>query len=74
MSKGDMTLDDFKIQLEKMAKPGLLQQLMGFMPGMGELKNLMAGEDTEGGIKQAVGINQAVRVDELTRFIARTGW
>jgi signal recognition particle subunit SRP54 len=56
MRSGEFTLDDFKLQLEKMAKPGLVQKMMGLMPGMGELQQMLQQEDTEGGIKQTVGI------------------
>ncbi len=56
MLEGDFTLDDFKNQLEKMAKPGLMQKMLGLMPGMGEAKKMLEGEDAEGGIRQASGI------------------
>ena len=56
MLEGEFTLDDFKGQLEKMAKPGLLQKMVGLMPGMGDAKKMLEGEDTESGIKQATGI------------------
>jgi signal recognition particle subunit SRP54 len=61
MRAGEFTLDDFKIQLQKMAKPGLMQKMMGLMPGMGELQKMLEQEDTEGGIKQTVGI-----IDSMT--------
>ncbi len=41
MKSGEFTLDDFKVQLEKMSKPGLMQKMMGLMPGMGEINKLM---------------------------------
>jgi signal recognition particle subunit SRP54 len=56
MRAGEFTLDDFRAQLEKMSKPGLMQKMMGLMPGMGEINKMLEGEDTEGGIKQTVGI------------------
>ncbi len=61
MRAGEFTLDDFRDQLEKMAKPGLMQKMMGLMPGMGELQKMLQGEDTEGGIRQTVGI-----IDSMT--------
>ncbi len=54
--EGEFTLDDFKDQLQKLAKPGFLQKMVGLMPGMGEMKQMLDGEDTEGGINQTVGI------------------
>ncbi|QDU77274.1 Signal recognition particle protein [Bremerella volcania] len=39
------TLDDFRKQLEQMARPGLLERMLGLMPGMGEMtKTLQSGE------------------------------
>ncbi len=56
MLKGEFTLDDFKTNLEKLAQPGLMQKMLGYMPGMGEMTKMLEGEDTEGGMRQAVGI------------------
>jgi signal recognition particle subunit SRP54 len=56
MRSGEFTLDDFRDQLEKMAKPGLMQKMMGLMPGMGELQKMLQGEDAEGSMRQTVGI------------------
>ncbi|MFW6172078.1 MAG: signal recognition particle protein, partial [Planctomycetota bacterium] len=55
MREGQFTLDDFKDQLEKMAKPGLMQKMVGLMPGMGEMKDLLDSEDTEGATKRMTG-------------------
>jgi signal recognition particle subunit SRP54 len=62
MRSGEFTLDDFKVQMEKMSKPGLMQKMIGLMPGMGEIRKLIEQEDTEGGIRQTVGI-----IDSMTR-------
>jgi signal recognition particle subunit SRP54 len=56
MLAGHITLDDFRSLLEKIAKPGLMQKMMGLMPGMGDLNKMMEGEDTEGGMKRMIGI------------------
>jgi signal recognition particle subunit SRP54 len=56
MRAGEFTLDDFRDQLLKVSKPGLMQKMMGLMPGMGELQKMLQSEDTEGGIRQTVGI------------------
>lgn len=56
MLEGQLTLDDFKEQLEKMAKPGLMQKMLGLMPGMGDVMKAMQGEDAEGGMRRMVGI------------------
>jgi signal recognition particle subunit SRP54 len=56
MRSGEFTLDDFRAQLEKMAKPGLMQKMIGLMPGMGDFQKMLQGEDAEGSIRQTVGI------------------
>jgi signal recognition particle subunit SRP54 len=62
MRSGEFTLDDFKDQLLKMSKPGLMQKMMGLMPGMGDLQKMLQEEDTQGGIKQTIGI-----INSMTR-------
>lgn len=64
MRAGEFTLDDFKTQLEKMAKPGLMQKMMGLMPGMGDITKMLENEDTEGGMMQAVGIINSMTPEE----------
>jgi signal recognition particle subunit SRP54 len=64
LRSGEFTLDDFKSQLEKMAKPGLVQKMMGLMPGMGDFQKMLEQEDTEGGIKQTVGIINSMTARE----------
>ena len=56
MLEGQLTLDDFKEQLEKMAKPGLMQKMLGLMPGMGDAMKALQNEDAEGGMRRMVGI------------------
>lgn len=55
MATGEMTLDDFKGLLEKVAKPGLMGKMMGLMPGMGQFKEAMQSEEAAGGIRQTIG-------------------
>jgi signal recognition particle subunit SRP54 len=56
LQKGEFSLDDFKVQMEKLAKPGLMTRLMGLMPGMDQVREMMENEDTSGGINRMVGI------------------
>jgi signal recognition particle subunit SRP54 len=56
MLEGEFTLDDFKSQLQKLAQPGLMQKMIGYMPGMGEMRKMLDQEDTDAGIKSTVGI------------------
>ncbi|MCA9227341.1 MAG: signal recognition particle protein, partial [Planctomycetales bacterium] len=64
MAEGQFTLDDFKSQLEKFARPGLMQKMMGLMPGMGELSKMMSSEDGEAGMRQTIGIINAMTKQE----------
>jgi signal recognition particle subunit SRP54 len=57
LRKGEVTLEDFRDQLEKFMKPGLMMKLLGLMGGpMKEVQKMMEGEDTEGGMKRMIGI------------------
>lgn len=60
MAAGEMTLDDFKGLLEKVAKPGLMGKLMGLMPGMGQLRDVMESDEAAGGIRQTIGAINAM--------------
>ena len=64
MLKGEFTLDDFRVQLEKMAKPGLMQKMLGLMPGMGQLNEMMQNEDTDKELKRTVGMISSMTKEE----------
>jgi signal recognition particle subunit SRP54 len=64
MLEGQLTLDDFKDQLERIAKPGLMQKMLGLMPGMGEAMKAMESEDAEGEMRQMVGIINSMTREE----------
>ncbi len=67
LEKGDFTLDDFRNHMQKMAKPGLMQKMLGLMPGMGnmkELNSMMAQGDTSKEIRRMVGIIDAMTPEE----------
>jgi len=55
MASGEMTLDDFKNMLEKVAKPGLMGKMLGLLPGMGALKDIANSDEAMGGIRQTIG-------------------
>jgi signal recognition particle subunit SRP54 len=42
LRKGEFTLDDFRGQLKQFAQPGLMQKMMGMLPGMGQMRELRA--------------------------------
>lgn len=67
LEKGNFTLDDFRNHMEKMAKPGLMQRMLGLMPGMpnmGEINKMMAQGDTSKEIRRMVGIIDSMTPDE----------
>jgi signal recognition particle subunit SRP54 len=45
-----------------MAKPGLMQKMLGLMPGMGEAMKALENEDAEEGMRRMVGI-----INSMTR-------
>ncbi len=47
-----------------MAKPGLMQKMLGLMPGMGEAMKAIENEDTEGGMLRMVGIINSMTREE----------
>lgn len=62
MLKGDFTLDDFRDQMLKIARPGLMQKMMRLMPGMpANLDEMMGNADTSKEIRRLVGI-----IDSMT--------
>ena len=61
--EGVFTLDDFRKQLAQIARPGLMQKMVGLLPGMGDMKQMM-GEVDEGDFKQLFGIIDAMTPDE----------
>ena len=67
LEKGNFTLDDFRNHMEKMAKPGLMQRMLGLMPGMpnmGDINKMMADGDTSKEIRRMVGIIDSMTPDE----------
>jgi signal recognition particle subunit SRP54 len=64
MREGDFTLDDFKKQLESFRQPGLMQRMMSLMPGMGDMREMLAGEDAEGGMGRMIGVINSMTPDE----------
>ncbi|MEZ6117984.1 MAG: signal recognition particle protein [Pirellulaceae bacterium] len=64
LQKGQFTLEDFRKQLAQIAKPGLMQKMVGLMPGMGELKGMMDQVDAEKDIKRLFGIIDSMTPEE----------
>jgi len=62
LEKGDFNLDDFRKQFSQMAKMGGMKEIMGNMPGMGEL--IPEGEDPDVAIKRVQGIIDGMTKEE----------
>ena len=63
LREGEFTLDDFRKQLSQLARPGLMQKMIGLMPGMGEMTSMM-GDIEEGEIQRIFGIIDSMTVEE----------
>ena len=64
LEKGQFSLEDFRNHMVKMAKPGLMQKMMGLLPGMPnmrEINEMMSQGETSKQIKQMVGM-----IDSMT--------
>jgi signal recognition particle subunit SRP54 len=64
LRKGEFTLDDFRAQMAQMAQPGLMQKLMGLMPGMGELNKMMNEVDAGSEMKRLFGMIDSMTAEE----------
>jgi len=64
LMQGEFTLEDFRKQLSQIAKPGLMQKMMGLMPGMGEINKMMGDVDMEKDTKRLFGIIDSMTPNE----------
>ena len=61
MASGQFTLDDFRDQIDKIARPGLMQKMMGLLPGGAQLKDAMNQVDTGQETRRLIGM-----IDSMT--------
>lgn len=61
MASGQFTLEDFRGVLDKIARPGLMQKMMGLLPGMGDINKMLQGADTDGEVRKMLGM-----IDSMT--------
>ena len=61
LRKGEFTLDDFRNMLGQTKKLGPINKIMGMLPGMGGMQEMMEQVDAEGDMKRLGGI-----VDSMT--------
>ncbi|MDD4266901.1 MAG: signal recognition particle protein [Pirellulaceae bacterium] len=61
LRKGEFTLDDFRKQLSQVKKLGPLNKVLGMLPGMGQMTEMMGNADAEGDFRRLGGI-----IDSMT--------
>ena len=67
MAKNSFTLDDFLAQMNQIRKLGPLQNLLGMLPGMGKLKDQLAGFDLDNKeVRQIEAIIKSMTMAERT--------
>jgi signal recognition particle subunit SRP54 len=67
LEKGQFTLDDFRDQMEKLAKPGLMTKMLSLLPGMGQLREMMdqmTGGDAAKDIRRMASIIDSMTPEE----------
>jgi signal recognition particle subunit SRP54 len=64
MRKGEFTLDDFRKHLKMIKRLGPLQKVLGLIPGMGQMKEMLANEDLESNMTRLFGIIDSMTPDE----------
>ena len=62
LSKGKFDLNDFRQHLKQMKKMGSVKDLMGMIPGMGQMAGSLEGVDADGEMTRIQGI-----IDSMTR-------
>jgi signal recognition particle subunit SRP54 len=60
LRKGEFTLEDFRKQLSQIGRLGPLQKVMGLIPGMSALNEMMGDVDPEQDMKRLFGIIDAM--------------
>jgi len=64
LRKGEFTLDMFKSALGQTKKLGPMNKIMGMLPGMSGMSEMMAGVDAEQDMRRLVGIIDSMTPDE----------
>jgi signal recognition particle subunit SRP54 len=64
LKKGEFTLDDFRKQLAQVTRLGPMQKLMGLIPGMGGLNEMLGDVDPEEDLKRLFGIIDSMTPEE----------
>jgi signal recognition particle subunit SRP54 len=64
MRKGEFTLDDFRRMMGQTKKLGPLNKVMGMIPGMGGMANMMQDVDAEDEMRRLQGVIDSMTPDE----------
>ena len=64
LASGEFGLDDFRMMMQKMRRPGLMQKMLGLMPGFGEINQMMKNTDSEGEMRRLTGMIDSMTVKE----------
>jgi signal recognition particle subunit SRP54 len=65
LAKGEFTLDDFRNQMQKIAQPGLMQRMIGLMPGVPrEFKEMLGSEEAATEIRRQMAIIDSMTPEE----------
>jgi signal recognition particle subunit SRP54 len=60
LKKGNFTLEHFRQQLQQVAQPGLMQNMMGMLPGMGAMKEMLQQGDSDKEMRRMMGMIDAM--------------
>jgi signal recognition particle subunit SRP54 len=64
LRKGEFTLDDFRKMLGQTRKLGPITKLLGMIPGMGGMSDMLGDTNVEGEMDRLFGIIDSMTVDE----------
>ena len=64
LKAGEFTLDDFKTMLSQTRRLGPLGKVLGMIPGMGGMQEMLGGADLEKDMNRLLGIIDAMTPDE----------
>jgi len=64
LKAGEFTLDDFKTMLTQTRRLGPLGKVLGMIPGMGGMQEMLGGGDLEGDMNRLFGIIDSMTPDE----------
>jgi signal recognition particle subunit SRP54 len=67
LRKGEFTLEDFRKQLSQVKRLGPLQKVMGLIPGMSQLNEMMGDVDHEQDMKRLFGIIDSMTPEERSQ-------